>query len=108
MTIDITTLNPGDRVRITLEGEVSVRSFSAASPYLEIKPDGTLDGIALNRNALAAPTAHIEVIEAPLVAGDPVGWGSHLIHTHGDYAWIERRDGTTIVVRLSSLRRAKP
>ena len=73
MTNDLDGIKPGDRVRVTFEGEITHASASG----LNIDRDGLFFdsrhvGAGFDKKAINAPTFQIERIETPLQIGDRV------------------------------------
>ena len=87
------TMNPGDRVRITVEGEVITQNCYTWS----LRIDGQIGDyglLTLTKSELTAPTARVEVLPPPIEVGDVVRFKGcpapvKVLAIAGHEAWLD-------------------
>jgi hypothetical protein len=116
--IDMTQkFQPGDRVRLTLEGVVHRHSVADDGGALSLVLDGSAGPnftTTLVAGELVAPTFKVEVLKQHIEPGDWVrsvriptqmAYTGPVLAIHGDYAWIGDSQDTGVIRRVDTLTR---
>lgn len=102
------TMKPGDRVRITVEGEVKGTDRSRIFVLLDSSTSGML--VRFDGPELTAPTARVEVLLPSIEVGDVVNIPRRgftpfvVLAAHNGSVWLEcEEEGLSFLTTLSDL-----